>query len=169
MFTNPAIGIVFQDNRGALMTAAGITYTFAWGGPYEDWRAAYFTPAQLTNAAISGDGVSASADDIPNLVKYAFNLNPLVVNHPSLPAGFVENAAGTNFFDVQFVQRNPPAGVNYLPQVSTNLISWSSDPANFLQVNSVASSNNTSVVTLRLLGAVASAPSRFVRVAIQKQ
>jgi hypothetical protein len=169
VFTNPTVRVVFQDNRGSVMTASGITYTFAWGGPYEDWRATYFTSTQLANPAISGDGASASSDGIPNLVKYAFNLNPLVVNHPSLPAAFLENGTGTNYLDVQFVQRNPPAGVSYTPQVSTNLTSWSSDPAFFFQVGSIASSNNTSLVTLRLQGAVNSTPTRFVRIAILKQ
>jgi len=169
VFTNPAVRIVFQDNHGSVMSAAGIPYTFAWGGPYEDWRAAYFTAQQLANPSISGDGADASGDDIPNLVKYAFNLNPLAVNHPALPAAFVESGTGTNFLDVEFVERNPPAGVSYTPQVSNDLISWSSDPANFLQVGSAASSNNTSVVTLRLLGSIGSAVSRFVRIAIQRQ
>ncbi|MDR3459642.1 MAG: hypothetical protein P4N60_19610 [Verrucomicrobiae bacterium] len=169
VFTNATVRIVFQDNRGSVMTAPGILYTFAPGGPYEDWRAAYFTPAQLANPAVSGDGVSATADGIPNLVKYAFNLNPLAVNHPVLPAAVLENGAGTNFLDLQYVQRNPPAGVSYTPQVSTNLVSWSSDPAFFSQAGLVASSNDTSVVTLRLQGPVNAAPARFVRLAIQKQ
>jgi hypothetical protein len=80
----------------------------------------------------------------------------------------LESASGTNFLDLQFVQRNPPAGVSYTPQLATNLASWSSDPANFLQVSSIPSSNNTSVVTLRLLGPINSAPWRFLRIAIQK-
>jgi hypothetical protein len=102
-------------------------------------------------------------------VKYAYDLNPLVVNHPTLPAAFIENAAGTNFLDVQYVQRNPPAGVSYTPQHSTNMTDWNADPAGFLQVGSVASSNNTSIITLRVLGAVSSALQRFARIAIQKQ
>jgi hypothetical protein len=164
-----SVRIVFQDNRDSVMTAPGILYSFAWGGPYEDWRAAYFTPEQLANPAVSGDGADASGDGIPNLVKYAYDLNPLVVNHPTLPAAFIENAAGTNFLDVQYVQRNPPAGVSYTPQHSTNMTDWNADPAGFLQVGSVASSNNTSIITLRVLGAVSSALQRFARIAIQKQ
>jgi hypothetical protein len=168
VFSNAAVGIVFQDNRGSVMVPPGILYTFAWGGPYEDWRAAWFTPAQLADPAISGDGADASGDGIANIVKYAFDLNPLIVNEPALPAGFIESNAGTNYFDVKFVQRNPPAGVLYIPQVSTNLFSWDSDAANFSQVDSVASSNNTAIVTLRLQGAVNTAFGRFVRIAIQK-
>lgn len=169
VFTNPTVNLVFQDNRGSVMAAAGIPYTFAWGGPYEDWRAAYFTPDQIANLGISGEGADYSGDGIPNLVKYAFNLNPLVVNHATLPSAFIEPVASAHFLDIQFVQRNAPAAVSYTPQVSTNLLSWNSDPSQFLQVGTSASSNNVAMVTLRLLGSVEDSPGRFVRIAIQKQ
>ena len=168
VFTNPAVGIVLQDDRGSVLTPAGIPYTFAWGGSYEDWRALYFTPAQLANAAVSGDGADYSGDGIPNLVKYAFALNPLIVNHPALPAGFIDGSTGTNYYDFQFVELNPPAGVLYFPEVSTNLSSWDGDPANFTQINSVRAGTNAAVVTMRLAGAVGGAAARFVRIAIQK-
>ncbi len=169
VFTNPTVSLVWQDDRGSVMTPAGITYTFAWGGPYEDWRASYFTPTQLADPAISGDEGDASGDGIPNLVKYAFDLDPLVVNHPSLPAGLVDDRTGTNYFDYQFVELNPPAGVLYIPQVSSNLISWDSAPANFLPVGSTSWSTNASLVTLRLAGVLGSVPAQFVRLAIQKE
>jgi hypothetical protein len=168
VFTNPTIRIVVQDNRGSVMIPQGITYMFADGGPYEDWRAIYFTPSELANPAISGDSADASGDGIVNLVKYAFDLNPRAINRPALPAGFIDTVTGTNFFDFKFVQRNPPAGVAYLPQVSTNLVAWDAAPANFAAVNSIPASNNTSVVTMRLLSPISEESSRFVRVAIQK-
>jgi hypothetical protein len=131
--------LLLQDNRGSeVATGNGLAYRLASGGPYEDWRALYFTPAELANPAFSGDGADASGDGIPNLVKYAFGLNPRVVNHPSLPAGFFESGGGTNCFDVRFVERDPPAGVLYLPQVSTNLVDWDGAPTDFLPVGSVA-------------------------------
>jgi hypothetical protein len=169
VFTNPAVSLVLQDDRGSVMPAAGILYSFAWGGPYEDWRAAFFTAAQLTNPAISGDDADASGDGIPNLVKYAFDLNPLVVNHPTLPAGFLDTNTGTNFFDYQFVELNAPSGINYMPQVSSNLIVWDSTPANFIQVNSAVWSTNAALITLRLAEPVDAAAAQFVRLAIQRQ
>jgi hypothetical protein len=169
VFTNPTIRIVLADNRGSLMTAAGIPYTWAWGGPYEDWRAFYFTPAQLANPAVSGDGADASGDGIANIVKYAFNLNPLVVNHPSLPRGQIENFGGSNYLDVTFLQRNPPAGVQYIPQVSSNLTTWDSSPSNFTQVSSIPDADGISQVTLRLQPAIGvSLLQRFVRIGISR-
>src|SRR5208282_1117775 len=162
--------LLLQDNRGSeVATGNGLTYRLAPAGAYEDWRVFYFTPAELANPAISGDGADASGDGIPNLVKYAFDLNPRIVNHPSLPAGFIESGGGTNYFDIQFVGRNPPAGVLYLPQLSTNLIAWDGNPTNFVAVGSVSSTNNTSVVTLRLAPPISAASYQFVRIAIQKQ
>src|SRR6266567_4620180 len=168
VFTNPTIRIVLQDNRGSVLTSQGITYTFAQGGPYEDWRALYFTPGELSNPAISGDGADASGDGIANLVKYAFGLNPRLKNHPSLPAGFFASDGGTNFFHFEFVQRNPPADVLYTPQISTDLIAWDGNATNFATVNVAASSNNTSIATMRLQTPQSAAPGGFVRIAIQR-
>lgn len=169
VFTNPTIRVALQDNRGSAMSTV---YVFASGGRYEDWRASYFTPVELANAAISGDGADASGDGIPNLIKYAFSLNPRAANssgNTNLPHGFLTNSGGTNYFDVKFTQLNLPAGVQYVPQISTNLLAWDSTAANFLQVSSVAGVTNTSVVTLRLMGSINSMPQRFVRIAVQKQ
>jgi hypothetical protein len=168
VFTNPTIRVVLQDNRGSVMIPQGVSFTFADGGPYENWRAQYFTAAELANPAISGDGADASGDTIANLVKYAFDLNPRMVNDPALPRGFIASDSGTNYFHLQFIERNPPADVQYIPQVSSDLTAWSSDPSNFQQVGLDPSSNNTAVVTMRLLAPADTAPRRFVRVAIQR-
>ncbi len=168
VFTNPTIRIVLQDNCGSVLTPQGITYTFAQGGPYEDWRALYFTPAELSNPAISGDAADASGDGIANLVKYAFDLNPRLKNRPSLPAGFIAGDGGTDFFHFEFVQRNPPADVQYVPQISSDLITWDGTATNFATVNVAASSNNTSIATMRLQTPQSATPRSFVRIAIQK-
>lgn len=171
VFTNPAIRLSLQDNRGSVITIQGIVYTFAWGGPYEDWRALYFTPAQLAIPAISGDGGDASGDGIPNLLKYAFDLPPLAVNspaNPNLPHALVQSAGGTNYFAVRFTERNAPAGVQYIPEVSTNLEVWDSTGTDFSQVGAVTNADGTSTVTLRLQGPMQNTPPRFVRIGIGK-
>lgn len=168
VFTNATIRIVLQDNRGSMLLPSGVAYTFAVPDPYETWRAQYFTPTELTNAAISGDSADPDADGIANLVEFAFNLNPRAVSQPSLPRGFVQNVSGQDYFHVQFTQRNPPAGVQYLLQTSTNLLSWITSPASFTQVSTSDNGDGTSLLTLRLQAAISNAPQSFVRIAIQR-
>ena len=77
--------LLLQDNRGSeVAVATGIPYKFD-DAPYDAWRAQYFTATELTNAAVSGDAADPDGDGIPNLVEFAFNLNPRTVSHPALP------------------------------------------------------------------------------------
>ncbi len=101
-------------------------------------------------------------------MKYAFGLNPRLKNHhPSLPAGFFASDAGTNYFHFEFVQRDPPADVVYTPQISSDLITWDGNATNFATEKVTASSNNTSIATMRLQTPQSAEPSSFVRIAIQ--
>jgi alpha-L-arabinofuranosidase len=166
VFTNSTIRILLQDNRGSVLIPQGVSYTFADGGPYENWRAQYFTAAELDNPSISGDGADPDGDGIPNLVEFAFNLNPRLASHTSLPRGFVQNVSGQDYFHIQYTQRNAPAGVQYLLQTSPDLFSWSA--ASFTPVSSTDNGDGTSLVTVRLQNPITGTPHQFVRVAIQR-
>jgi hypothetical protein len=168
VFTNSTIRLALQDNRGPALTPAGVAYTFAVPDPYETWRAQYFTATELTNASISGDAADPDSDGIANLVEFAFNLHPRVVSSPGLPRGFVQSVSGQICFDVQFTQRNPPAGVQYLMQTSPDLSAWTTSPGSFSQVSSNNSGDGTSLMTMRLQSAITNAPQFFVRIAVQR-
>ena len=168
VFTNSTIRIVLQDNRGSVLIPQGVSYTFADGGPYENWRAQYFTAAELDNPGISGDGADPDRDGIPNLVEYAFNLNPRVATHPGVPRAFVQNVSGQSYLQVQYTQRNAPAGVQYLLQTSADLLSWTNSPASFSEVGSNDNGDGTSLVTLRFQPPLTANPQMFVRIAIQR-
>jgi hypothetical protein len=168
VFTNSTIRILLQDNRGSVLIPQGVPYTFADGGPYENWRARYFTAAELADAAISGDGADPDADGIPNLVEFAFNLNPRAASHPGLPRAFLQNISGQDYLHVQYIQRGEPAGVQYLLQTSPDLLSWNTSPASFSQVSASDNGDGTSLVTLRSQSPAADAPRLFVRIAIER-
>jgi hypothetical protein len=146
----------------------GVSYTFADGGPYENWRARYFTAAELADASISGDGADPDADGIPNLVEFAFNLNPRAASHPGLPRAFLQNISGQDYLHVQYIQRGEPAGVQYLLQTSPDLLSWNTSPASFSQVSASDNGDGTSLVTLRSQSPAADTPRLFVRIAIER-
>ena len=168
VFTNSTIRLLLQDNRGSVLIPQGVSYAFADGGPYENWRAQYFTAAELDNPAISGDGADPDGDGIPNLVEFAFNLNPRVVSHPNLPRAFIQNVSGQNYLYIQYTRRNPPAGVQYLLQTSPDLLSWSTNPAGFAQVSASDNGDGTSLVTLSLQAPLNFNAEMFVRIAIQR-
>jgi len=168
VFTNATIRILLQDNRGSVLIPAGVAYTFADGGPYENWRAQYFTAAELDNPVISGDSADPDGDGIPNLLEYAFGLNPRVASHPGLPLAYVQNTGGQNYLQVQYTQRNPPAGIQYRLETSSDLLAWTNNPASFTQLDSHNNGDGTSLVTLRLQAPLAASPQMFVRIAVTR-
>jgi sugar lactone lactonase YvrE len=54
---------------------------------FASWQARWFSPVQLANAAISGATATPAGDGIPNLLKYALNLNPFTNGTSGLPVG----------------------------------------------------------------------------------
>jgi len=167
VFGTNAFRILLQDNRGdEVAGATGLLYRIVPPPPYALWRARFFTPAELTNPAISGDTADPDGDSIVNFVEYAFNLNPRVADHPSLPRAFLEHTAGATYLDVQFTRRNAPTDVAYLPQTSNDLRVW--NPASATELSAVDNGDGTSLVTLRILSDPETVSPVFVRIAVSK-
>jgi hypothetical protein len=145
----------------------GIPYKFA-EGPYDIWRAEHFTAAELADAAVSGDAADPDGDGIPNLVEFAFNLDPRVTSHPNLPRAFLQDVSGQDRLQIQYTQRNAPAGVKYALQTSSDLFSWNTDVTNFTQVSTADNGDGTSLVTMQLQSSITNSPQMFLRVGIQK-
>lgn len=53
---------------------------FASADTFSTWQASHFTGTQLGNASISGPGANPDGDGFPNLMEYAFALDPLIAN-----------------------------------------------------------------------------------------
>lgn len=83
------------------------------------WLQTYFTSTQLGNPAIVGDMAEPVGDGMPNLLKYAFNLNPLQDGHASLPQPTY--SAGILTLTVPA----PQPDLTYTVEASTDLIHWS--------------------------------------------
>jgi hypothetical protein len=85
----------------------------------------YFTTTQLLAPTVSGDAATPAGDGVPNLTKYAFGLNPFsnayLVNNssPVLPQSTTD---GTNLI-LTFTESQ--SDIVYTPEVSTDLVNWS--------------------------------------------
>ena len=98
-----------------------VTHTATFG----DWQHLWFTPAHLGDSSIAGVTATPANDGVPNLVKYAFNLNPLRTTgsqgNPSLPVPTVSGSNLTLTFNAT------QTDVNYSAEASTDLFDWSDD------------------------------------------
>ncbi len=83
------------------------------------WLENNFSTTQLGNPAIVSDMATPAGDGIPNLLKYALNLNPLVNGKSYLPQ--------PAFFSGNIVLTYPAlrADLIYTVEASTDLINWS--------------------------------------------
>ena len=93
---------------------------------YEQWVNAVFDLGQQTDPSISGMGAAPAGDGVPNLVKYAFGLDPLrsATGHPRwFSSGFQDGR-----LTLGYTLRKAAADLIYAPQVSGDLAAWSEGP-----------------------------------------
>ncbi len=91
--------------------------------PYHAWRFDHFGPG-YEDSSLAEDEADPDADGIPNLLEYAFRLNPNTASPRGLPAGLVQSSNGSSYFAIQFTRRLPPSELTYTVQASTNLARW---------------------------------------------
>ena len=94
--------------------------------PYGVWSIKYFSLEELTHPAVSGAGADFSGDGIVNFAKYAFNLNPRVVNtNPPYVWDFEINSNDNReHLTLTYTRWLPPRVVQYGVFVSTDLLTW---------------------------------------------
>jgi hypothetical protein len=138
--------------------------------PYQLWKQQYFTSAELTNAAISGDTADPDGDGMPNLEEYAFGLNPKVSDSGlAWPYPSVSTVDGTNYLAITFRQILYNTDISYTVQVSGDLINWFSGTGYTTTVGPpVDNGDGSETVTVRDDVPANAATARFIRVNISR-
>jgi hypothetical protein len=107
-------------------------------GTFADWAMHTFTPAQLSDATLSGPAADPDGDGVPNLVEFGTGGNPLVADAAQSQAQVVPSAAGT--FALQYNERTDLGDVQRIFEASTNLTDWSAvTPLQLTTVGNLAS------------------------------
>ena len=102
-----------------LNNAAEVTQNFTVRTALETWRSRYFgTTDNSGNAANTAD---PDGDGVPNLVEYAFGLDPTLASSAALPQ--VQNSGGNLTYT--FTTPNGVSGITYGAQSSTTLAAGS--------------------------------------------
>lgn len=125
--------------------------------PSQSWRYQYFgTSANAGNAA---DTANPSGDGIPNLLKYALNLNPLV---PTANPQMVDTTTG---YLRLTVPKNPNAAdITYTVQVTSDL----TDPSSWTSNGTFPMQNSSTILQVRDTMPVSGTPRRFLRLQITR-
>jgi len=99
---------------------------------FNSWSSLYFTSPQLANATVSGPSATPAGDGLPNLIKFALNLNPTINEVPLMVAGtgtsglplvgWVQNNRQT-YLTLEYVRRTAASnpGITYHAEFNSNL------------------------------------------------
>lgn len=124
--------------------------------PSDMWKMQYF--GTRANSGISADTSAPSNDGLPNLVKYATGLNPLL-------SGVLPVTSDTTTGYLRFtVQKNPQAtDVVYTVEASNDLkaASWST-------ANTTIATNTNTLLSVMQNTPITQAPARFMRLRITR-
>jgi len=102
---------------------------------YSAWQTLYFTPAEISNTAITGSTADYDSDGIANLLEYALNLEPgfnarttmtAASGLSGLPLVRLENISGSDHLTMEFVRRTvgSGSGLTYIPQFASDFDNW---------------------------------------------
>jgi hypothetical protein len=129
--------------------------------PYEAWKAANFTAAELNDPAISGDDADPDGDGRSNLLEYALGGNPRVNDAPgAFQPGF---ALAGNQLVITYARNLAAPDLIYRVEVSSDLETWTYGDAvvGFIQESPGVGFNNVTMADLTSLNDLAN--PHFVR------
>ena len=139
--------------------------------PWDAWRAAHFTPAELLLPLVSGPEGDPDGDGSKNLHEYASNRNPQFAETARDLRGQFEplpGPPGTSGYVLRFTRRKAPTDVSCTVEVSPDLVTWQSGAGVAQELLPAINDGNGVTETARFVippGVVPGA-SRFVRIRV---
>lgn len=139
--------------------------------PFAAWENAVFSPSALTNPTVSGVSASPAGDGIPNLIKYALNLNPYANGTSGLPVSAIATTGSGNYLTLSYTQVIAATDITYTVQVSTDMQNWYSGSGYTTQVSAVNNPGGiTQTVTVQAVTPITlTAPRQFIRLKVTEQ
>ncbi len=122
---------------------------------YATWKSTYFTSPEQADANISGPTVIYGQDGLPNLVKYAFGLNPKV----NATSGLPEVTTTATHWVYTFKKQASATDVTCTVETSANLTSW-------VTLTPTLVSTVSGVETWQATLALSGAPNAFFRLQV---
>ncbi len=158
--------------RAALATGSDhlpVVADYTVGTPYNAWQAQYFTGAELSNPAVSGDNADPDGDGLGNLLEYALGLDPRSAGTAGLPVVGVGRFGTGQNLTLTYTRLIAATDVTYLAQVSGDLSTWTTGAD---IVETLSTTNNadgrTQTVVVRDLTQMSAASSRFIRLLVTR-
>jgi hypothetical protein len=114
---------------------------------YAGWQAKYFDQTQLADPTVSGPTADPYGSGIPNLLAYAFQLDPAAAQQSDLPQPEVKNGHLAMSYQVP----SAITDVNFVPEVSADLQTWNSTSAAVQVVSNTVNATGTTIAVVDCL------------------
>lgn len=128
------------------------------------FRAGHFTSGQLADFGVSGAEADPDGDGLPNLLEYAFGLDPLTAE-----GGLGRPTPGEDEgrLTLTYIRRTDTADLDYVPEVSGDLSDWDSDATAVETISVTPLDAVREQVTVRDRLPLNSSGRRFIRLRVE--
>ena len=143
--------------------------------PMETWRYANFDTISVEES-VTGDLADPDHDDIPNLIEYAFAMDPKISSRQDLPSGGLTTINSGNYPTLTFTRPTSATDLNYTVLVSSDAEEWQSactcsGADVVMKSGAVLVNRSTSeameTIVIRLASPIESGQSRFFKVRVE--
>ena len=132
---------------------------------FDSWQAAKLSGQITSNQSASA---SPSGDGIPNLIKYALQLDPLANATAGLPTTNTATQNGNHYQTLTYKRLQNVSDITYQVEVSNDLLHWDSGTTYTTETSVVPNSDGTETVTAQDKISIGTVPTRFIRLKIVK-
>lgn len=131
----PGRHIVTLQASNGVGSPATQTSTLTVAANYAQWSASYFNSTELATPSISGATATPRGDGVPNLMKYAFDIDPAhpltSADHAILPQSGLKTLSGHPHLTLTYLESQIASGVSYQLQSSADLTTWQNRSPDF--------------------------------------
>lgn len=117
--------------------------------PPSDWRAAYFSEAELLDPTISGPLADADRDGVGNLLEHVFGTDPRDKSSFSLPAISTVTEGDEIYVELTYRLRQGLSGFSPGIEAASDLTDWKDADSEFSTQSNTDNGDGTSTITTR--------------------
>lgn len=134
--------------------------------PPIDWRADYFSEAELLDATISGSLADADFDGVSNLLEHVFGTDPRDASSIDLPSVAMVSDGGETYAELSYRLRQGLTGFRIRIEASSDLAEWRNADGNFTIQSDLDNGDGTSTLTARDENSAGAQLGRYFRIRV---
>ena len=127
------------------------------------YQAQYFSSGQLADPTVSGPSANPAHDGMDNLLKYAFGLDPTLVDSA---AGLPIAGQCAGALTLSYIRRHDISDLTYTVEVSSDLVTWQSGPSYTQELSVTPLDAQRDQVLVTDLAPLSGSVKRFIRLRV---